>query len=104
VDAHTWFSHGTILTIHHVPKRPTSGDIKVMQEALEFFRPETRGAPSKINDADLFKAIKAFGPKATQAQVAERLGVGESTIRAWLKREQYSWEGIKNDYLSGRIV
>jgi hypothetical protein len=103
VDAHTWFSHGTILTLHHIPKEISSADVTAMQEALEFFRPETRGAP-KIKAADLFQAIKALGTGATQAQVAERLGVGKSTLGDWLKREGWTWNELKQSYLGGQIL
>jgi hypothetical protein len=100
VDAHTWFSHGTILTVHHIPKELSSADITVMQEALEFFRPETRGAP-KIKAADVFKTIKALGAGVTQAEAAKRLGVGKSTLGDWLKREGRTWNELKRSYLGG---
>jgi hypothetical protein len=103
IDAHTWFSHGSLLTLHHVPKEISSTDITVMQEALEFFRPETRGAP-KIKAVDLFKAIKALGEEATQAKVAERLGVSDRTVRDWVKREGWTWDKLTRGYLSGQIV
>lgn len=103
VDAHTWFSHGTVLTVHHVPKELSSADITVMQEALEFFRPETRGAP-KIKDADVFKTIKELGPDATQAEAAKQLRVGRSTLGDWLRREGWTWNKLKRGYLAGDIV
>lgn len=103
VDAHTWFSHGTVITVHHVPKQLSSADITVMREALEFFRPETRGAP-KVKDAELFQAIKALGAGATQTQVAKRLGVSKSTVSEWLKRQGWAWDELKRGYLEGRIL
>jgi len=103
IDAHTWFSHGSILTVHHLPRKLSSADVTAMRDALEFFRPEERGAP-KINDADVFQAITFFGLTATQAEVAKRLGVGERTLRDWLKRVGWSWERLKQEYLSGNIV
>lgn len=105
VDAHTWFSHNSILTVHHIPKELSSLDVTVMQEALEFFRPETRGAPKiKFQDADVFQAIKALGAGATQTQVAKRLGVSKSTISDWLKRAGWAWDNLKREYLEGRIL
>ncbi len=94
IDAHTWFSHGTILTVHHVPKELSSMDINVIQEALEFFRPETRGAP-KIKRAEMWKAIDRLGEGVTQKQLAAELSVGESTVRDWLKREGMEWPTLK---------
>jgi hypothetical protein len=97
VDTHTWFSHGTLLTVHHVPSELSSADITVMQEALEFFRPETRGAP-KIKRADMWAAVKKLGSNATQPRVAAELKVGESTIGAWLKRERITWAELKSQF------
>lgn len=103
VDSHTWFNHGSLLTVHHIPKELSSFDITVMQEALEFFRPETRGAP-KVKDAEVFQAIKALGAQATQAEVAKRLGVGKSTLGDWLKRVGWTWNELKRSYLKGDIL
>jgi hypothetical protein len=103
LDAHTWFSHGTLLTFHHVPKEMSSADVSAMREALEFFRPETRGAP-KVKDIEVFQAIKALGKDATQAKVAKRLGVGKSTLGDWLKRVGWTWSDLKRSYLAGDIL
>lgn len=103
VDSHTWFNHDSLLTVHHIPKKISSFDITVMQEALEFFRPETRGAP-KVKDAELFQAIKALGAGVTQTQVAKRLGVSKSTVSEWLKRQGWAWDELKRGYLEGRIL
>jgi hypothetical protein len=98
VDSHTWFSHGTILTVHHVPKELSSTDVTVMQEALEFFRPETRGAP-KFNTVNLVRAIQKLGEKATQAAVAKELGVTPQALRAWANRSNLkNWEQVINRY------
>jgi hypothetical protein len=103
LDAHTWFSHGTILTVHHVPRELSSDDVAVMQEALEFFRPETRGGP-KITKIKLMKAIQAQGEKATQLGVAEGMKISDSTLRYWLNRERKSWQEIKLESLHTNII
>jgi len=94
VDAHTWFSHNTILTIHHLPSELSSADVTVMQEALEFFRPETRGAP-KIRLPDIEAAMDKLGKQATQAQVAAEIGVAGGTLSEWLKRKGVTWRDVR---------
>lgn len=101
VDAHTWFNHGTILTVHHVPKELTSADVTVMQEALELFRPETRGAP-KIKRADFWQAIDKHSAELTQARVADELNVSQSTLSGWLKRERMKWSDVQQHAASHR--
>lgn len=105
VDSHTWFNHGSLLTVHHIPKELSSFDVTVMREALEFFRPETRGAP-KVKDFEVFQAIKALGEGATQAAVAKRLGIGKRTLSDWLTRNGhgFTWKELREGYLRGDIV
>ncbi len=102
VDSHTWFSHGAILTIHHVPSELSSTDITVMQEALEFFRPETRGAP-KFSETTLVKAIQKLGADATQAQVAKEIGTSPVTLKRWAAKRNKRWQDLKNGYLQTEL-
>jgi hypothetical protein len=95
VEAHTWFSHRTMITMHGLPTANLpSEDVTVMQGALEFFRPETRGAP-KVDKAKLVQAVMLEGMEATQKSVAKRLGVTDRAIRDWLAREGLTWEQFK---------
>jgi DNA-binding transcriptional regulator YiaG len=96
VDAHTWFSHGTVLIVHHVPQKLTSADVTAMQEALEFFKPETRGTP-KLTTAAISEAIKqiAADSKPTQAAAAKALEVSESALEKWRRRNGFeTWGGV----------
>lgn len=99
VDAHTWFSHGTVLTVHHLPRQLSSADVTAMREALEFFRPETRGGPPKITEARLRAALAEAGADATQLDVARRLKVTEQGLIKWrAKRGLKSWQEVLSRY------
>ncbi len=99
VEAHTWFNHHTMITVRGVPVGEfKSADLDVVQEAMEFFRTETRGEP-KIDNISLVKALQKFGEKAMPKDVAKELGVGSSTLREWRARQGLSWDELKERYL-----
>jgi hypothetical protein len=106
VDFHWWPTHERMVTLRGVPDEgATPQDLRLVNEALKFVRVETRGAP-KVKDFEVFQAIKAIGDGATQADVAERLGISKRTLSDWLKREGkgYTWRKLRDDYLRGDIV
>jgi hypothetical protein len=111
VAAHWWPSHGWRVELRTDlatgPAVERNADLQRALAVLEFFRLETRGADApKIEDTAVFQAIKALGPKATQAKVAERLGVAERSVRTWLKNTgwPHGWGKLKRDYLSGDLL
>lgn len=107
VRAHWWPSHGWLinqrLTLTASDPAERNAQLEYARTALDFFQLEARGS-QKIKDADLFNAIKSFGAEATQAKVAERLGVSDRAVRDWVKRTGRTWGELKRDYLSGQIV
>lgn len=107
VEAHKWFSHGTMVTVRGFPAKEnefTSADLDVIKEAMEFFRVETRGQP-KITPGDVAKAIQELGSDATQAAVAKELGVTGSALRAWAVRSgMRNWESVKDHYRNTEYV
>jgi hypothetical protein len=104
VDAHTWFSHGSVFTVHHVPQEILSGDVTVMREALEFFRPETRGTP-KFTEVDLVKSMQKVGKDATLTAVAKELNVTRQTLQFWARRGgMESWDKVKERYSNAELL
>jgi hypothetical protein len=103
VDAHKWFSHGAMVTIHGMPQRMMPDDARAMRGALELLIPETRGE-AKISEVDLLLAIQRQGEKATQKNVARALGVSDRALRGWLAKRSKDWEGIKAESAHTEIV
>ncbi len=103
IDAHRWFSHGAQITVHSFPKELTSAGAGVLKEAMEFFRPEERGAP-KFKLVDIVRAIQKIGEEATQAEVAKGLGVAPRTLQRWADRNGLStWGEVKERYKNSEI-
>lgn len=59
-----------------------------------------RGRPSKLKDVDLKSVENMCWLGATNAQLAERLGVGETTIDRWIKDD----EGFRGTVLKTRAI
>jgi hypothetical protein len=99
VDAHKWWSHeGAEISIYKFPKELVSVNINALKEAMEFFRPETRGAP-RFSTADLVEAIKKFGGSATLTAVAKELGVTRQALQFWARRSgMESWNEVMEKY------
>jgi hypothetical protein len=97
VDGHTWFNHGSVITVHGLPRAELkSADTDVMQEAMEFFREERRGG-GQVKEVDVVRAIQKLKGKSTQKAVAEEVGVTLRTIQRWAAHQGKSWEEIKNE-------
>jgi hypothetical protein len=104
INAHWWPDHGNIFSIHGFqPTENSNKDLLITKEAMEFFRVETRGAP-KIAQANLIKAIKEEGERATQRSIAKALKISDSTLRYWLNREGKSWGEIKAESIRTNVA
>lgn len=96
IDAHWWFSHGMIFNINNLyPHMEDS--ILIAQEALEFFREETRGRPkikpkALVNEITVIEALRKTGTDAPQAVVAKELGVSDRTLRTFLRNFNLTWD------------
>jgi hypothetical protein len=93
---HWWPTHDRVMNLSGpLPAgRAANDSIELAQTIFEVFREETRGAP-RINRGRLMWALRTQGPRATQRGVATVLGIGESTIRDFLRRENLKWPKLK---------
>lgn len=106
VDGHVWPTHGLIITARQFAGGAlTSEEMRVVSEALEFFRLETRGAP-KLDRVALGQALGKLGPDATQKEVARALEVSPSTLREFQRRESagMNWDELKRLYFDRETV
>ncbi len=103
MEAHWWPSHSWIinqrvsLTASKAEER--NAELEISQMALNLFVMETRGAEQKITDVGLRAAIASLGEKVTQKAVAEELGVSESALEQWRRRNGIStWREVVGFY------
>lgn len=99
VDVHQWPSHRTLITVRGLdaPEWDTSTQ-KIISEAMEFFRVETRGDP-KINEDVLAKTIERIGAGATQKEAAKAIGVTPQALRQWAaRRGLQDWQTVKEKH------
>jgi hypothetical protein len=99
-DGHVWPTHGLIVTgSNFIGGTLSSTEVKISNEALEFFRMETRGGGQKIEEIAVIVAVRQLGTKATQANVARKLKVSLVTLQRWVARKGKGWEELKSEYL-----
>jgi hypothetical protein len=100
VDVHWWPDHGRKITISNLtPAGPSATDLKVISQAIKFFRVETRGS-GKITEDKLRAALASLGPSATLSATAKKLKLNESTLEKWRQRKRIdSWRDVVNRYI-----
>jgi hypothetical protein len=93
---HWWPSHGFIFTVKSFnPER----DFDSLARFLKLFKPETRGAPEKLNEAEVAKAIRKLGSRATQRAAARKLGVTPRALQLWAAKNSLGgWTSMKRYY------
>jgi len=106
VDSHWHPSHGRIVTVRGFGRvSATTEEKAIINTALGFdTKPKRRGAPPKVADEAVLKAIREQGEKATQKSVAASAGVAPRTLQNWLYfRAGMNWDYLKEGVLSGRV-
>jgi hypothetical protein len=103
IIVHWWTNHDRVMRVDSSLSLDSANDsLSIIKTACDLFQRETRGNP-KISEVELIKAIQKHGKRATQANVAKELGVGDRTLRDWTVRMGMSWERVKGRYQKTEI-
>jgi hypothetical protein len=92
---HWWPSHGFKTEITNLEPE----GFALVNKILKLFKPETRGAPEKLNEAEVAKVVRKLGDSATQRAVARKLGVTPRALQLWAAKNSLgSWRSMKRNY------
>jgi hypothetical protein len=92
---HWWPSHGFKTEITNLEPE----GFALVNKILKLFKLETRGAPEKLNEAEVAKAVRTLGGGATQRDVAHKLGVTPRALQLWAAKNNLGgWESMKRNY------
>ncbi len=93
---HWWPSHGIKTEVWNLGG-PASGDL--LKKIINLFMSETRGAPEKLSEAVVAKAVQRLGDRATQRAVARKLGVTPRALQLWAAKNNLGgWASMKKSY------
>jgi hypothetical protein len=101
IDLHSHLSHGRLITVHGFSSHQNRPEeLAIIERAFEFYRLETRGGGTKIDEEALRRAIRKRGEGATQKEIAADLQIVPRSLRRWIEdSELKGWDAAKRYYL-----
>lgn len=99
---HWWPSHGIKAEVWNIGEQ-ASGDL--LRKIINLFASETRGAEERFGEAEIARAVRNLGPKATQRAVARRIGVTPRALQMWAAKNNLGgWPSIRSQYEKGELA